>query len=618
MLFGPLRGEIGRWLLTAIIFAIAPSRLLADSPGEQLDQLMDESWQFSLREDPLFASFVGDPRYNDRLPDVTPAAYRRRLEKRREFLQRLEKIPREQLGAEQKINYDVFHRKTTDRIAEYAFNAHLMPITNRWGFHTDFAELPKQVPLDDVLDYENYITRLQAFRTWVSQHIELMRAGIAKQIVQPAIVLRDVAESVEPQIVAEPEKSLLFEPFREFPESIPPDDRRRLTEAGKTAIAESVIPGYEDFLTFLKAEYVPAGRTQIAASAMPNGREYYRHRVRKYTTLDRTPEEIHQLGLSEVERITAEMQAVLAEVQFNGNLQQFFEHLRVEPRFYATSADALLKEVSFVLKKMDGKLPELFSVLPRMPYGIRPVPDYIAPRTTTAYYWPPSGDGRRAGFYYVNTYDLKSRPLYEVEALSLHEAVPGHHLQIALQQELDDLPPLRRFAGFTAFVEGWGLYAERLGLEVGFYEDPYSNFGRLSYEMWRACRLVVDTGMHYLGWTRQQAIDFMVQHTALTKLNVVNEVDRYIAWPAQALAYKVGELTIRRLRQEAEEQLGEEFDVREFHDVVLGRGAVPLDVLEQQVRAYIEQAENRAARRSDAAAHERMPRHLEGETGKAP
>jgi uncharacterized protein (DUF885 family) len=287
------------------------------------------------------------------------------------------------------------------------------------------------------------------------------------------------------------------------------------------------------------------------------------------------------------------MEGAIRKAGFQGDFAAFVEHLRSDSRFYAETPEQLMKEVAYVLKKMDGKLPELFGKLPRMPYGIRPVPDYIAPKTTTAYYSAPSGDGTRAGFYYVNTYNLKSRPLYELEALSLHEAVPGHHLQLALQQELEGLPKFRRFAGFTAFVEGWGLYAERLGLEVGFYEDPYADFGRLSYEMWRACRLVVDTGMHYQGWTREQAIDFMAQNTALSRHNIEAEVDRYISWPGQALAYKTGELKIRQLRQHAEEALGDKFDVRAFHDAVLAQGGVPLDVLEEQVKDYIEENQAR-------------------------
>ncbi|MCH7477058.1 MAG: DUF885 domain-containing protein [SAR324 cluster bacterium] len=352
-------------------------------------------------------------------------------------------------------------------------------------------------------------------------------------------------------------------------------------------MAESVTPGYRDFLAFMRDEYVPAAPGTIGASSLPEGRAFYRHRVRRFTTLDITPAEVHQIGVSEVARIREEMEQVKSRAKFSGDLNAFIAFLRTDEQFVPKSPEALMKEVALVLKRMDGQLPTLFKTLPRAPYGIRRVPDYIAPKTTTAYYSPPPGDGSRAGFYYVNVYNLKVRPLYEVQALSLHEAVPGHHLQIALQQEMTGLPPFRRFAGITAFIEGWGLYSERLGLEAGFYQDPYSDFGRLSFEMWRACRLVVDTGLHYQGWSRQRAIDYMAENTALSLHNITTEVDRYISWPGQALAYKMGELRIRQLRRRAEERLGDRFDVRAFHDVVLGSGSVPLDVLEANVMAYI-------------------------------
>jgi uncharacterized protein (DUF885 family) len=397
-------------------------------------------------------------------------------------------------------------------------------------------------------------------------------------------------------LVEDPEKSLLYEPLAKMPDAITPEDRQRLIEAGRRAIAESVVPGYRKFLAFMESEYVPRARGSIGASALPQGREFYRHRVRQFTTLDVTPDEVHQLGLSEVKRIRQEMDQIIAKLDFDGDFATFIQFLRTDPQFYATTGEQLLKDVTYVLKRMDGELPRLFGTLPRTPYGIREIPSYIAPRTTTAYYMPPTGDGTQAGFYYVNTYQLNSRPLYDVEALSLHEAVPGHHLQIALQQELVDLPPFRRFASVAAFVEGWGLYAERLGLEVGFYEDPYSDFGRLTYEMWRACRLVVDTGIHYFGWTREQAIDFMARNSALALHNIRAEVDRYISWPGQAVAYKMGELKIRQLRALAEQELGDRFDVRQFHDAVLSGGAVPLTILESQVKAYIEQAKANSGR----------------------
>jgi uncharacterized protein (DUF885 family) len=354
------------------------------------------------------------------------------------------------------------------------------------------------------------------------------------------------------------------------------------------SITSTVVPAYKRFHDFMQRIYIPAARGTIAASALPNGREFYRYRVRHFTTLEISPDEIHQVGLTEVARIKSEMLEVIDQVEFDGDFADFLQFLRTDPKFYPTNADDYLKETAYILKRMDGELPKLFLNLPRNPYGLKVIPAYIAPKTTTAYYQPPPASGKLAGQYFLNTYNLKSRPLYELEALSLHEAVPGHHLQIALQQELTELPLFRKYSGFTAFVEGWALYAERLGLEVGFYKDPYSNFGRLSYEMWRACRLVVDTGIHYQGWTRKQAIDYMIENTSLSRHNIVAEVDRYIAWPGQALAYKMGELKIRELRERASNQLGAHFDIREFHDAVLRHGAVPLPILESNIETFIE------------------------------
>ncbi len=580
-------------LKTLIIFFLASTCFLSQASAqvneaEQLKNLLDDSWEFDLREDPLYATRVGDHRYDDLLPRQTIADNQRRLEAKRQFLQRLKQINRDKLTRPEQINYDTFRRLTEDEIAEYELETYLIPITNRWGFHTDFPELPQRMPIVSLEDYENYIGRLNAFEQYADDHIELMRAGIDKGLVLPAVVLDGYEDSIEPHIVKDPTKSLLYRPFVDFPDTISQNDRERLSAAARAAITESVVPGYIKFRDFMKQEYVPATRGSIGASAMPNGRELYRHRVRKYTTLDITPEEVHQIGLDEVKRIRAEMDQVIRETGFDGNFQQFVEFLRTDPQFYVETPEQLMKETAYVLKRMDGQLPRLFKTLPRSQYGIREIPAYIAPKTTSAYYMWPSGDGKRAGFYYVNTYNLKSRPLYDVEALSLHEAVPGHHLQLALQQEMTDLHLFRRFNEFTVYVEGWALYAERLGLEVGFYEDPYSNFGRLSFEMWRACRLVVDTGIHYLGWTRKQAIDYMAENTSLSLHNIEAEVDRYISWPGQALAYKIGELKIRELRAKAEKELGDEFDVREFHDTVLASGSVPLDVLEENVNRYIE------------------------------
>ncbi|HEX2206162.1 MAG TPA: DUF885 domain-containing protein [Longimicrobium sp.] len=571
--------------IIALVFAVPAAA--QQTASERLRQLFADDWEVTLRENPTFATSLGDRRYNRLLDPTAPEDVARRTEENRRFLARLQAIPRDSLTPDERIHYDIFARQLRQGIEEVELGLHLIPITNREGFHTYFPQLADNVPLNNTEDYENYIARLNAFRGWVGQHVALMREGIRTGMVLPAVSLTGIEETLNPHIVDDPTKSLLWAPFAEFPAGVPEADRARLAAAGRQAIEQSVVAGYRDFLQFMQREYVPAGRPGIGASDLPNGRAIYAQRVRSYTTLDVTPDQVHETGLREVARIRAQMDSLMRATGFTGSFADFVQFLRTDPRFYVSTPEALLERTSLVLKRMDGELPRLFGRLPRMSYGIKEIPDYIAPRTTTAYYSRPAGDGTRAGTYWVNTYDLRSRPTYEIEALSFHEAVPGHHMQIALQQELQDLPNFRRYSGFTAFVEGWALYAEQLGYDVGFYTDPYSRFGQLTYEMWRACRLVVDTGMHWKGWTRQQAIDFMAQNSALTLLNITNEVDRYIAWPGQALAYKTGQMKISELRAEATRALGPRFDLRRFHDVVLGSGSVPLTVLEDNVRAWI-------------------------------
>ena len=556
----------------------------------ELHAVFHDEWETHLREDPLFATLTGDRRYDDRLPGACEADYERRRRQLEDFVRRAEAVDPGALSPSERLNRDVFLRLKRNALAEIGFHGYRLPMSRMGGFHTDFAELPNSMRFDSAEDYEPYLARLEAFHGWVDQHIELLRGAAAEGYTQPRVCLEGTQGTMQALLVDDVDESLFFAPFRKAPDHLRGGERARLAERGRAALRGSVLPGYRALLEFFEGEYLPACRETIAASALPNGRAYYEHRVRAMTTLDTSPEEVHRIGLEEVARIRADMDGALRRTGFQGEIAAFLEFLRTDPRFYPASPEHLMREAAYILKRMDGELPRLFRMLPRIPYGIRRVPDHLAPHTTTAYYWEPPGDGSRAGFYYVNTYDLPSRPLYELEALSLHEAVPGHHLQIALQLELQDLPPFRRFEGFTAFTEGWALYAERLGLESGFYTDPYSDFGRLGYEMWRACRLVVDTGMHALGWTRQQAIDFMAANTPSTALNIRNEIDRYISMPAQALAYKMGELKIRELRRLAQQHLGAGFDVRTFHDVVLRQGSIPLDVLEVEVKAWLGEA----------------------------
>ena len=480
------------------IGSVCAAPLCAATPTEAWGKLLEDSWENQMVESPLFATRTGDLRFNDQLGKVSVNDAKRRHEARLRFRERAKAIDPTELSAGDQTNYAIWMRLLDDSISEYNFNAYLIPITNRYGFHIEFAELPKRVPLKTKKHYEDYIARLSGFGEYADEHIKVLQAGIKAGHTLPAVVLEGYEDSIEAHIVKDAESSLLFAPFQEFPESVDESDREPLTNSAKKAILESVVPGYERFLKFMTGQYIPSCRSSIGASGLPNGREFYRHRVRRFTTLDMTPEEIHELGQSEVRRIRDEMEQIIRDVKFEGDFAAFLDHLRNDPKFYAEDAEQLMRETALVLKKMDGKLPALFKTMPRMPYGIRPVPDYIAPKTTAAYYMQPNGDGTQAGFYYVNTFNLKSRPLYNVEALSLHEAVPGHHLQIALQQELTDLPNFRRYASVTAFIEGWALYAERLGLETGFYEDPYTDFGRLTYEMWRACRLVVAVSYTHL------------------------------------------------------------------------------------------------------------------------
>jgi prolyl oligopeptidase len=446
---------------------------------------------------------------------------------------------------------------------------------------------------------------MRAFPVLLDQNISLLREGIRSGIVHARVIMERIPDQIAAQIVDDPGESLFFKPFRQFPASVSPEEQARLTAEARKVIVESIIPSFRKFQAFFNEEYLPACSERVGVWQFPRGKEFYAYRARLYTTTDLTPEQIHEIGRREVKRIRAEMEAVIKQVEFEGTFQEFLHFLRSDPQFYYDDPQELLEAYRALSKRLDPALVKIFKTLPRAPYGVEPIPDHVAPDTTTAYYREPSADGSRAGTYFVNLYRPETRPKYEMEALSIHEAVPGHHLQIALMMELGELPEFRRYGGYTAFVEGWGLYSESLGGEMGFYQDPYSKFGQLTYEMWRAVRLVVDTGMHYMGWSRQQAIDFFKANAAKTELDIVNEIDRYIAWPGQALAYKIGELKIKELRARATAELGDHFDIREFHDVVLLSGAVPLDVLEDNVNAWIAgvKAESSAAEASATTSH---------------
>ena len=557
------------------------------SVTERFHELLAEQWEKRIIRSPEWASRLGDNRFNNKLNDVSYETILKRQGETKDLLETVKEIDRSKLSVDDQLNYDLYLHGIEKSIEGFQFLSYLMPIDQMGGIQIGFAGISNYMPFKNVKDYENYLARMRAFPIKMDQTIDLMKRGVEAGWVPAKIIFGSVPDQIKAQFEKPIDESPLFKPFNEFPESITSEEQNRLTDEMKSVLKENVYPAYESLFTYFNESYLPACRESIACEYFPNGAVYYKYKIKSYTTTDKTAEEIHQIGLDEVARIRAEMMAVVHEADFNGSFDEFLTFLRTDPQFYFTSEDELLNEYRMICKKADAELPKFFGLLPRLPYGVKPIPDYQAPASPTAYYYSGSQKAGRAGFFMANTYKLETRPKYEMEALSIHEAVPGHHLQITLAQELENIPKFRRYGGYTAFVEGWGLYSEKLAEEMGFYDNPYSKFGQLTYEMWRACRLVIDTGMHALGWTRQEAIDFMLSNTAKTENDVTVEIDRYIAWPGQALAYKIGELKIRELRAKAEKEMGNDFNIRDFHDVVLGNGAVPLDILEKHVNEYI-------------------------------
>ncbi|MCC7200702.1 MAG: DUF885 domain-containing protein [Gammaproteobacteria bacterium] len=580
--------------LLLVILALGAALPAVAGPADDLKALFEREWQRDLRESPTLATYLGDKRYNRVWPDLSPAAIAASHAADRQALADLGRIPRAELSAADQLSLDLFRRIYEDRVAVYAFKPYLYPVNHRDG--PQFShEMLEQMRFDGVGDYEDFIARMQAFGGYMDSILALMAQGVREHRVQPRVILERVPAQVAKQLVASPEQSPWFAPFRNLPDTMPAADRDRLRAAAAKAIGDSVIPAFRRYDQFLASAYLPATRQSVGLWDTPDGPGYYRQMARYHTTTDLTPDEIHEIGLAEVGRIRGEMDKVIARVGFKGSFAEFVQYLRTDPKFYYKDPKELFTAYAATAKKIDPLLATLFGKLPRTPYGVRPIPDTSAPDSTTAYYQPPSEDGRRPGYYYVNLYKPESRPKYEMPVLTVHEAVPGHHLQIALAQEMGDVPTFRRFAGYTAFVEGWALYSERLGEEVGLYDDPYDKFGQLTYDMWRAVRLVVDTGMHHKHWTREQAIRYFMDNAAKSELDIVNEIDRYIAWPGQALAYKVGQMRILALRAEAEKALGPAFDLREFHDTLLSLGAVPLDTLERHLRDWIAAKRSRIA-----------------------
>jgi prolyl oligopeptidase len=548
--------------------------------------LLDEHWEWSLKNAPVMASSMGDRRYNREWRDSSLDAIEQRHKDRREFLRRTYAIDRNALSGDEPLNHELFRRLLQDEVDAFQFNAHLLPFSQRGGVQ-NLDTITDRLRMLTVQDYDDWLARLGKIDVVVDETIALAEKGRKSGMMPSRVIMQRLPDQIAAQVVDLPVDSPFFKPFADLPESFTPAERERLRAEATEVIEKTVLPAYRKLDRYFNDRYLPNTRDSIGLSALPNGAAWYEYRARSYTTTRMTPDEIHRIGLDEVKRLRDEMMKIIEEVEFDGTFTEFLEYLRTDPQFYFDDPDELYREYLATSKRIDPELVKLFGTLPRMPYGVKPIPDAIAPDTTTAYYSRPAADGSRAGIYYVNLYRPEVRPKYEIEVLSVHEAMPGHHLQIAIQQELGNVPMFRRFMGFTAFVEGWGLYSERLGYDLGLYQDPYSRFGQLTYDMWRAVRLVVDTGMHYKGWTRQQAIDFFTDNAAKTEHDIVNEIDRYILWPGQALAYKIGQLKILQLRSRAEVELGERFDIRAFHDELLGAGALPLDLLEQRMDRWM-------------------------------
>ena len=555
--------------------------------SDRLHRLFKLDWEHTMRDHPEFATEVGFPGLNDRWGDQSLDAIERRKRELQAPLAVIKSVRRAEISAADQLNYDLFKRNLDDAIEGTKFKDEYLPVTQLRGVQQGVAQMLEIAPHATVKDFEDRIARLKAVPTLIEQTLVLLQKGLTAGITPPRITLRDVPQQVKNQMVEDLDKHPLFIFFKEFPAEISEADRVRLRLNARAVLKEKVIPAYAKLHEFLVKEYLPRARESIALGDLPDGKAWYAHNARVSTTTTLTPEQIHGLGLSEVKRIRAEMDKVIAESGFKGSFEEFLVFLRKDLRFYFKTAEELLTGYRDICKRADPELAHLFGKLPRLPYGILPVPAYAEESQTTAYYQPGAPETGRPGYYYANTSHLNTRPKWEMEALSLHESVPGHHLQIALAQELESVPDFRKHGGYTAFVEGWGLYSESLGTEMGFYKDPYMKFGQLVYEIWRAIRLVVDTGMHTKGWTRQQAIDYFLANASKNEHDITVEVDRYIVWPGQALAYKIGELKIKELRAYATKELGDKFNVRQFHDQVLGNAAVPMDVLEERIRNWV-------------------------------
>ncbi|HZV35768.1 MAG TPA: DUF885 domain-containing protein [Verrucomicrobiae bacterium] len=581
-------------------FAARYARLIENPSHEtddaRLKELFSINWDYLMNEYPEWGTDVGYPGQNRRWTDNSLEAIERRKHDKEIPLKVLKTIDRSKLDAGDQLNYDLFKRNLEQSIEGDRFKGEYLAITQLGGVQQEVPQmLEVLMPHRSVQDYEDILARLKGVPTIIQQTLVLLKRGLETGVTPPRITLRDVPQQVESQLAEDPKKNPMLQPFNEFPASIPASEQERLRGEAASILTNSVIPAFRELHEFLVKTYLPGARESIGMSALPDGQAWYAYNLHQQTTTRLTPKAIHELGLREVKRIRKEMDDVIKESGFKGGFKEFNEFLRTDPRFYYTNANDLLIGYRDICKRADPELIKLFGKLPRLPYGVLPVPAYSEKSQTTAYYQGGSLIAGRPGYFYANTYDLKTRPKWEMQPLALHESVPGHHLQLSLALEMENEPEFRKHEGYTAFVEGWGLYAESLGSEMGFYNDPYSKYGRLTYEIWRAIRLVLDTGIHSMGWTRQQAIDYFVANTGKNEHDITVEVDRYIVWPGQACAYKIGELKFKELRAYATKELGSRFNIRTFHDELLRNGALPMDILEKHMREWVEKQKQGAS-----------------------
>jgi uncharacterized protein (DUF885 family) len=589
-------------LLLLASFAAAADNAFTQS----LHQLFDREWEYQMEHNPVRASVLGDRRWNDKWPDDRLTATREEYAHARQVLDQLHAIDRAQLGREDQLNYDVFNYNVSEFVEGEPYKWYLVRTNTFSGIQT-VEGLVNSLRFETVKDYDDWIGRMHNFPAYMDQNIELMREGIKQHIVLPKVIAEKVLTQLDAMDWQDATKHGFYKPFKKMPASFSEADKKRLDAAGQQAIKDDVLPAFHRFQSFMRNDYLPASFVEVGAWQVPNGDTTYAYLARMMTTTSFSPEQIHQTGLAEVKRIGAEMEQVKQQTGFKGSMKDFFQYLRTDPKFYAKNEDDLLEYTRAIAKSIDPTLVKAFRTFPRLPYGVQPVPKEIAPGMPSAYASAPAPDGSRPGYFYMNTYKPETRPEYEITSLILHEAVPGHTFQGGIAIELKDIPKFRRYGGYSAYAEGWALYSESLGDELGLYDDPYVRFGRLSNEMWRAVRLVVDTGMHQKHWTRQQAIDYFVANVATSEYNAASEVDRYISWPGQALAYKIGELKIKELRQRAQQELGPKFDLREFHDAVLLEGPLPLTVLEKQVNSWIDMKKQQPSPTSNSASSAQNP-----------